>query len=523
MSLISLERAQKLDLLIHLISNLSQSLVLCGPKGIGKTTLLETLRETKQDSWPMCWVDGSAAASFESIQQQFTQQLSQQVEGHADKSLGMSMAHLQQNNQKFVLVIDNAGTLVPGLISSLIHFANVTPGLRLVFALTHDELHVKNSSDSAIEECHVIEIPPLTIKQCATFLQNLSSKQDANIAYQSISEKMVENLYQETHGIPGSIIQELPRLSDYREKQSGPWAWGGAMLTLILVALGVYIWKPPSSDNQIVVIKAPEIQEKVKTEPVNVEFLSKPEPTRVSHQETEIESEQAPVVDAMEVEQQVVQSYSLVPEGTDMAENKVDSSTEVDQQVTTFSTEHVEPPQEDSLDSSAIGNLAVVNVQKTEEQEPPETKIESIAISRDESLADQIQASRTELAQQSVVEAEVAVDPVVVPVVETQTALTQNAENNDITNDQWLKSQPADNLTLQLIVLSDAKAAEKFTGQYNALNIKLKVIKAMRNGSAKFIVLYGSYADKTAAQAGKTQLPKKLRNAWIRPFKSLQN
>ena len=36
-SLITLERSQKLDLLIHLITNLRQSLVICGPNGIGKT------------------------------------------------------------------------------------------------------------------------------------------------------------------------------------------------------------------------------------------------------------------------------------------------------------------------------------------------------------------------------------------------------------------------------------------------------------------------------------------------------
>ena len=51
-ALITLERFQKLDLLIHLITNLKSSLVLCGPKGIGKTRLLTELKISKKKMTP---------------------------------------------------------------------------------------------------------------------------------------------------------------------------------------------------------------------------------------------------------------------------------------------------------------------------------------------------------------------------------------------------------------------------------------------------------------------------------------
>ncbi len=53
-SLISQERTRKLELLIHLISNSRQALVVCGPEGIGKSTLLKVLQERKVESWLYC-------------------------------------------------------------------------------------------------------------------------------------------------------------------------------------------------------------------------------------------------------------------------------------------------------------------------------------------------------------------------------------------------------------------------------------------------------------------------------------
>ena len=67
-SLITIERSQKLDLLIHLISNLRQSLVICGPYGIGKTTLLDELEVRKKELWSMLKIQASSNLSLESIQ-----------------------------------------------------------------------------------------------------------------------------------------------------------------------------------------------------------------------------------------------------------------------------------------------------------------------------------------------------------------------------------------------------------------------------------------------------------------------
>nr|WP_305909229.1 ATP-binding protein [Methylomarinum sp. Ch1-1]MDP4522126.1 ATP-binding protein [Methylomarinum sp. Ch1-1] len=218
LSLITLERAQKLDLLIHLISNLNQSLVVCGPQGIGKTKLLETLAEHNNERWPICLLNATSSLSFERIVEQFNVQLAKLDAQFSGTDLSANLSRYQKSNRKVVLIIDDAGRLVPGLVSSLIQYANAHGCLRLVLALTHDELHVKSSSDSLINDCHFIEIPPLSKKQCMTFLQNLSAQPGAAISFNAVTEVLVDNLYGETHGIPGRIVAELPRLSNYESK-----------------------------------------------------------------------------------------------------------------------------------------------------------------------------------------------------------------------------------------------------------------------------------------------------------------
>jgi len=236
-SLITKERTQKLDLLIHLLSNLTQALVVCGPEGIGKTTLLKILQERKTESWRYCLIQGNADVSFEAIQGQL-------FKAQSSKSVQYAGQYKQ-----VVLVIDNAGELVPGLIAAIIQYAAANPVLRVIFALTHDELQVKRGSDRAIDDCHIVEIPPLSEKQCGDFLQHLSTKPYANLSFKAIGDNMIAHIYRETHGVPGRIIAEISGLSS-GAKPGGKLKWilVLAVAAAIVIALGVQ-WLISSKNN----------------------------------------------------------------------------------------------------------------------------------------------------------------------------------------------------------------------------------------------------------------------------------
>ena len=221
-SLITKERMQKLDLLIHLLSNLPQALVVCGPEGIGKTTLLDVLQQRKTDSWWYCLIQGNAELSFEAIHGQLAQCISQ--------------------DKQIVLLVDNAGELVPGLIAAIIQYAAANPDLRVVFALTHDELQVKRGSDRVVDDCHIVEIPPLSERQCGDFLQHLSTKPYANLLFKAINENVIAHIYRDTHGVPGRIVAKISGSSV--AKPAGKLKWLLAVAASIAIVFGVQ-WLAP--------------------------------------------------------------------------------------------------------------------------------------------------------------------------------------------------------------------------------------------------------------------------------------
>ena len=134
-------------------------------------------------------------------------------------------------------MIDEAGHLAPGLINTIIEYAAKNPVLRVIFVLTHDDLYVKNTSDLRIDDCHLIEIPPLSEKQCGEFLQYLATKPRSQVPFNEFSDGMIEAVYRETQGIPGRIIAEFPNLEGIKQSDNSLWILIAAVAGLVALAL----------------------------------------------------------------------------------------------------------------------------------------------------------------------------------------------------------------------------------------------------------------------------------------------
>ncbi|MDD2723100.1 MAG: AAA family ATPase [Methylovulum sp.] len=226
--MITLERTEKLDLLIHLINHLSSSIVVCGPKGIGKSTLLNALQEHPSASWQCCAISGTPELDMEALQQTIQQQATTTVTKAAATA-----------NKKTVLLIDEAGFLTPGLITSIIQYSTGKNQLRIVFALTPDELYLKNHSDSLVNECYVIEIPALSEKQCGEFLQLLASKPGGRISNTGLNDTVASSMYLKTHGVPGNIIANLPYIAHTQKKDRTLPILIAAVILLVTLTLGI--------------------------------------------------------------------------------------------------------------------------------------------------------------------------------------------------------------------------------------------------------------------------------------------
>lgn len=282
--LITLERAQKLDLLVHLTTELNQSLVLCGPNGIGKSTYLSVLQEKRTASWIPLLIEATETLSFEDVYDQLEQALAEHVAEYAVRSVEQLFPFFIKNGQCVVLFIDEAGHTQPGLITSLIHYAARYNCLKVVFALTREELNQKNKTDRVIEVCHSIDIPPLSPMQCGEYLRYLLANTSERGANMLVDDAMVAKLYQKTLGVPGKIVEELPRLMgggiDAQLNFGGNWRY----YALVGTALVALLWsifpkhQEEPAKEEPVVEQSPEVVAEKALEPLAIPGQTAPEP-----------------------------------------------------------------------------------------------------------------------------------------------------------------------------------------------------------------------------------------------------
>ena len=235
--LISEDRTKKLELLKHLLNNSSQPLVICGPEGIGKSTLLKVLQEQTMAKWSYCSIVSPADLNFEKLQQSIMQAINQGSINKQSQSFLALFQQLNRQHKKLILMIDDAGFLAPGLIDQIITLAKQYSALRVIFVLNHHELEQKNITDTTIDEANLIEIPVLSEAQCTEFLYQIASTPQSTITVNDINDALISAVYQETQGIPGLIVTKFPRNDNDQSNTKSLKSLILAIMTLIVLAL----------------------------------------------------------------------------------------------------------------------------------------------------------------------------------------------------------------------------------------------------------------------------------------------
>jgi len=558
-SLITKERTQKLDLLIHLLSNLPQALVVCGPEGIGKTTLLEILQQRKTELWRYCLVQGNADLSFEAVHGQLAQAQSSR--------LGRN----ESQHKQTVLIVDNAGELVPGLITAIIRYATVNPDLKVIFALTHDELQVKRGSDRAIDDCHIVEIPPLSEKQCGDFLQYLSAKPYANLSFKAIGETMIAHIYRETHGVPGRIIAEISGLSGAKQSGKLKWILALAATAAIVIAMGVqWLVSSPKNNKEIaapasVEHKAENI-EVVPSRPADQIMLSLPPAQPVAQPQSVPANEGKEQKSALEPSAEINTHKNDQLPVASIAKPELDSPAIVKPlpvdtpraSVTTAPESSkapvlVAPPVSIPLEVSREKSKQSELISKAgNEVEPPgpgnpatnpqprpasATMVEQKPANKQadvaqQKTAEQLWASREKLKQVELSKAANSAGPslnnlelIQIPQKPVEVAPAHGEQSIETAPPLQAEpavslAQPADNFTLQLMVLSKQSSVDDIFKKHPAMASDIRVINVVVNGKEKFILEYGSYSDTVSANQARQSLPFEFRRALVRKVNS---
>lgn len=216
-TLISTERIERFELLTHLLNNLRQPVVLSGPHGIGKSTYLSHIATLDPAKFHTLVIALGADDDYASVLRKIVALLGdpppQQMHAvELERLLAHRLVTLEKTGTQLILGLDDTGRLPPGTFTQLCRYARFQKALHLVMTIRPDDLFLKSASDTtAVEECHILEIPPLHIEQCSEFLHQMVAQGVVDIPLRAITRALVEEIYQETHGVPGAIIELLPR------------------------------------------------------------------------------------------------------------------------------------------------------------------------------------------------------------------------------------------------------------------------------------------------------------------------
>lgn len=455
--LMTQERTQVLDLLVHLITNSTDSIIVCGPEGVGKTDLLKVLQCHQMASSIYCPMEGNKELSLDKIQEQLAKAMKPDKSGRADRPFASIHGDQGTLQKKIVLIIDNAGTLAPGLIKAIIRYADENPYIRVTFVLTHDQLHLKYKSDPVIENCHIVEVSPFSEEQCGKFLQHLSAGAPVN----ALSDSLIADIYRRTHGTPAGVISEFSGLFQSKRDENPTKILVIAVAGLILVALSVQ-WlssRQTITESRILAQTTPNATD------INLNQIYLTIPPGEPIDALRNKSLQINVGEAL--------SHGSNP-GLDMASAGLDKTSGM----------MPNPILEQSIENHAKPDMT------------GHSHLENSGL--DENLKQ--------------LDKEVAPD-------EEKTAGTDTAPEDEAS--VWLSSQPENNYTLQLMVLSKHQSMQEVMKKYPALQKEFRYVRRLIKSKEKFVLLYGTFSDAGLANKTKQALPAEFRKSLTRKISAI--
>jgi len=335
-----------------------------------------------------------------------------------------------------------------------------------VFTLTHDDMYVVSRTDHVIENCHFIELPPLTESQCGEFLQTLAISPKTGITLAAISDTMVAQIYRDSRGIPGKVIAELPVLS----KDNQPSSLKGLInlaLVVVLVILGVQALRSERFNINKVFLSLRPLQKLD-----SVKLQEHPSPTLDKSTDTQVEPKTAAVAsDNQEADQITAQTGETEP---------ADTVPDINPEDILVNRDNAE--EEDVTTSTETPSIISTVNQATPDLESP--------------------------AEPSKIE----------PTTEPKTTSPETEGGDQQT---WLSEQPSGDYTLQLMVLYKLEPILQLQQRYQDIGQQIKYVKRVKFGKERFIVFYGTFASKDLAKAQIATLPKELKQAMPRQISAI--
>ncbi|GAA6135494.1 hypothetical protein NBRC116188_22840 [Oceaniserpentilla sp. 4NH20-0058] len=282
------ERAQQLDMLLHVQEFSAMSVLITGPQEIGKTTLLKAASDQLSVHHQVIMLDALNIQQLPDI----IDLISMQVGCDANLiDLDSRLVAMAAEGESVHVLIDDAHLLSDDLLSFFLDKSTLDHGWRLI--LCGDE-SLKSRLDELQPQFenklyHLIELSPLTEEESEVFITQVFKRSGIDVI--PISMKDMHQLWILSKGVPGQLLGliELEQESQTQKDASFPIGHIAAVL-LIGSALLVSVLYQTSSDEAALTDEDAIAALVVKKQ---LEKQQKPEPATLALQPEELNA-QAP-------------------------------------------------------------------------------------------------------------------------------------------------------------------------------------------------------------------------------------
>ncbi len=531
------EILQRVELVRHLLENTAIVPLLTGPKGSGKSTLVDFIDEHAPKHWLVLDVDAETAADPEALMASLGEQLGLGANVRDMDTLTQRLDGVVRQSRVPVVLTDDAQNLTSETLSMLLALAEGSvagrPLLKIVLFADDDLDHLlklPKFEPIARTRFQRMEMPRFSFGQARAFV----AARYANAGRALPAGLGFEKLYAVSGGWPGELIQ---RADTYLKpgaarKNAVPSArsrkrWWLLLAAVVVVALVAGLLWFQQDINRFVagtqadVSSAPPDRPDIK--PIEAES---PEPLPMPTSRTAPEGDELVPPDVIENDRVAAsdESSSQAPLEAPrdivdilLEEGPVDSDSADDDQASVAKA--VENPEAVAKERSEARTAGV----------DPEAATTAAKQAPAKDKQDKVRDTASPVGQSRHTR-----KPAVPPAGKHAPIMSLEAKPRDIpvatpkpvaqTDAEWLVGAPPRDYTLQLMGAYSRPDLKRFARRIGIDANSLHVVRVARDGKPWYVVLHGRYANASAAKKALSRLPAKARRLgpWARRFASFR-
>ena len=515
------EREQRQQLLIHLINNAQEIPYLRAPAGAGKTRFAHEMAEELEPDYELVWLSADTELPLQD-------RLPQDFQHPEAEESEVSLLVQEEPDKPRLLLVDDAELLQPTELQELV--ALQRSGARLVLFGTGGLVQTEGSPG-----IQPVDLPPFIEEQSRSFIQA-----QGKLGPGGVDERMAVGLHRASGGLPGPLLDALATIPvigqapvSNKPRFSWPLVIAGLALAGLLVAVLAFQeqinrWFESVDDRQPVEIARSTAVDVAPPSPVEVPESEPVLPESVIVHEPPLMAEIPLQTAGPEVATEPARAEPgpSVAEETDQAvQDLLAPDLAPPLSVEQPGPEKAEPPKSGAPDPVLD---AVIDAAITAAEQPPEPKIEPVTVPA--VAPSEVPVVATGKEPEIVTEAPALPKPppakptkAMTPVSAREGAsppASSTGSSAAKTGLAWLRAQPKDHYTLQLVGARDRAAIDKFIRRQDLLP-PYAVYSRDLGGKPWYALVAGSYRARDAAEAARNKRFKALKGVWPRTFASI--